>query len=110
MRPVVRSSEADTLGELRVDVSPRDTVPTLNYAPVRPGKARLSAAVTLTLVICGTVLVIGPAVCVVWACTATYYNNTVELLAPFAWASVVVGAAMIAVAAWRGAAQRDART
>lgn len=86
-----------------------EAIPALSYAPPGDRKARLCRAATVAIVICGTVLVAAPLAAVVWACTAEYYNNTVGLLAPYAWASVVVGAGMIVSALLRGAAQEPAQ-
>ena len=79
----------------------------LSYAPTPERNVRLAPAATLTLIICGTLLVVAPVVAVVWACTAEYYNDTVNALAPYAWTSAVVGILLLAFSAFRGAAQRD---
>jgi hypothetical protein len=88
---------------------PRPVAP-LSYAPAAAGRARLASAVTLTMIICGTLLVVAPIVAVVWACTAEYYNDTVNALAPYAWTSALVGILLLAFSAFRGATQRDARS
>lgn len=87
------------------EVRPAEPIAALSYAPPGDRKAQLCRAATVALVLCGTLLVAAPLAAVVWACTAEYYNNTVGLLAPYAWTSVAVGAGMIAGALLRGAKQ-----
>ena len=83
-------------------------VPALNYAPATDRKPRLSPAATVTLMICGALLVLAPVAAVVWACSAEYYNDSVNALALYALTSAAVGILMLIAAISRGATQRDA--
>jgi hypothetical protein len=91
------------------DAAPaRPPVPALHYAPVTDRKPRLNTAATVTLIVCGSLLVIAPMVAVVWACSATYYNDSARAIAPYALASAAAGILMVIAAISRGARQRDA--